>query len=73
MFHCPKCGGAAHVRTSRYLSDNTKERYLQCTNLNCSCTFVTMETLGRFLSVPHVVKNTASAKTFFVNESTGCV
>ncbi len=25
MFHCPKCQHAAHARTSRYLSENTKE------------------------------------------------
>ncbi len=29
MFHCPKCKHSAHARTSRYLSENTKERYHQ--------------------------------------------
>jgi Ogr/Delta-like zinc finger. len=52
MFHCPKCKHVAHARTSRYLSENTKERYHQCTNINCSCTFVTMESVDRFISVP---------------------
>ena len=28
MFHCPKCKHSAHARTSRYLSENTKERYV---------------------------------------------
>lgn len=46
MFHCPKCHYAAHARTSRYFSDTTKERYHQCTNINCSCTFVTTEPLS---------------------------
>lgn len=49
MFHCPECKQAAHARTSRYLSENTKERYHQCTNINCSCTFVTMESVERFI------------------------
>ncbi|MXD47114.1 transcriptional regulator, partial [Escherichia coli] len=24
MFHCPKCHHAAHARTSRYVTENTK-------------------------------------------------
>ncbi|HID2405999.1 TPA: ogr/Delta-like zinc finger family protein, partial [Escherichia coli] len=27
MMHCPLCQNAAHARTSRYLSTETKERY----------------------------------------------
>lgn len=49
MFHCPKCHHATHARTSRYLSENTKERYHQCTNIHCSCTFVTMESVERYI------------------------
>jgi len=49
MFHCPKCQHAAHAGTSRYLSENTKERYHQCTNIQCSCTFVTMESVERYI------------------------
>ncbi|MEP9077467.1 ogr/Delta-like zinc finger family protein, partial [Enterobacter hormaechei] len=26
MFHCPFCKTSAHSRTSRYLSDNVKQR-----------------------------------------------
>ncbi|EEZ1715082.1 TPA: prophage transcriptional regulator OgrK, partial [Escherichia coli] len=26
MFHCPLCQHAAHARTSRYITDTTKER-----------------------------------------------
>lgn len=55
MFHCPKCHHAAHARTSRYLSENTKERYHQCTNINCSSTFVTMESIERFIATPEVI------------------
>jgi hypothetical protein len=45
VFHCPLCHTTAHARTSRYFTDTTKERYHQCTNINCSCTFVTTETV----------------------------
>ncbi|MEY1566824.1 ogr/Delta-like zinc finger family protein, partial [Escherichia coli] len=31
MMHCPFCKTAAHTRTSRYLSENVKQRYHQCT------------------------------------------
>ncbi|MGF6436348.1 transcriptional regulator NrdR family protein [Kosakonia sp. 1610] len=52
MFHCPKCHFAAHARTSRYFTDTTKERYHQCTNINCSATFVTTEAVERFIVSP---------------------
>ena len=29
MFHCPFCKTSAHARTSRYLSENVKQRYHQ--------------------------------------------
>ncbi|MCE9883611.1 ogr/Delta-like zinc finger family protein [Obesumbacterium proteus] len=29
-----------------------KERYHQCQNINCSCTFVTMESIERFILTP---------------------
>ena len=41
MFHCPFCKKTAHVRTSRYLSENVK----QCTNIECSATFRTIESV----------------------------
>ncbi|WP_435930659.1 DNA-binding transcriptional regulator [Dryocola sp. BD613] len=52
MFHCSQCQHAAHARTRRYLTENTKERYHQRTNINCSCTFVTMESGQRFIVTP---------------------
>lgn len=52
MFHCPKCHYVAHARISRYFSDTTKERYHQCTNINCSPTFVTTETIDRVIVSP---------------------
>lgn len=37
--HCPTCGHPARVRTSRPLSDTTRELYLECTNLQCRTVF----------------------------------
>jgi hypothetical protein len=61
MSHYPKCHYAAHARTSRYFSDTTKERYHQCTNINCSCTFVTTETVERFYRVTRLSRASATA------------
>ena len=52
MFHCPKCKHSAHARTSRYLSENTKERYHQCTNIECSATFRTTEAIDEVIRPP---------------------
>ncbi|HDV7151525.1 TPA: DNA-binding transcriptional regulator [Yersinia enterocolitica] len=56
MMHCPLCRTAAHARSSRYLSEQTKERYHQCTNINCSCTFATHETVDRIIVNPGETK-----------------
>lgn len=45
MMNCPLCGQAAHTRSSFQVSSQTKERYNQCTNIECGHTFVTHETL----------------------------
>ncbi|EMJ8867252.1 phage late gene regulator [Klebsiella quasipneumoniae] len=45
MMHCPFCKKSAHARTSRYLSENVKQRYHQCTNIECSPTFHTIEAI----------------------------
>ena len=34
MMHCPLCQTAAHAKSSRYISKETKERYHQCQNIN---------------------------------------
>ncbi|QNQ21505.1 late control protein B [Kosakonia sp. SMBL-WEM22] len=52
MMHCPVCQKAAHARSSRYLSTETKERYHQCQNVECGCTFVTHESLARYIVRP---------------------
>ncbi|WP_071934165.1 ogr/Delta-like zinc finger family protein [Raoultella ornithinolytica] len=52
MMICPLCGSAAHTRSSFQVSSMTKERYIQCQNINCSHTFVTHETFVRSISTP---------------------
>lgn len=52
MMHCPFCKTAAHTRTSRYLSENVKQRYHQCTNIECSSTFRTIESIDEVICPP---------------------
>lgn len=37
---CPHCKGTARIRTSRVISDLTKDLYCQCENVMCGHTFV---------------------------------
>ena len=37
------------------ISDQTKERYCQCQNINCGATFVTHETVVRFIAAPNLI------------------
>jgi hypothetical protein len=55
MMNCPKCGCAAHTRSSFRVSDQTKERYCQCQNINCGATFVTHETVVRYIVTPNLI------------------
>ncbi|MGO4746541.1 ogr/Delta-like zinc finger family protein [Serratia quinivorans] len=55
MMHCPLCGQAAHTRSSSYITSTIKERYNQCTNINCGGTFVSHETFTRMISQPQTV------------------
>ncbi|HDS1151303.1 TPA: ogr/Delta-like zinc finger family protein [Pluralibacter gergoviae] len=57
MMNCPKCGHAAHTRSSFIVSEQTKERYCQCQNINCGATFVTHETVVRYIMTPGVIDN----------------
>ncbi|MEB7501757.1 ogr/Delta-like zinc finger family protein [Leclercia pneumoniae] len=52
MMRCPFCNNAAHVRTSRYLSDTVKQSYHQCVNVFCSASFRTLESLDKVISPP---------------------
>lgn len=36
---CPNCGSTAHIRTSRSLSNKSRELYFQCQNPDCETVF----------------------------------
>ncbi|EAW1261780.1 ogr/Delta-like zinc finger family protein [Salmonella enterica] len=58
MFRCTRCGSVAHVRTSYPATiqpTNTVIRYYQCTNINCSHTFVTGEEFIRSVATPRTI------------------
>ncbi|HIH4317903.1 TPA: ogr/Delta-like zinc finger family protein [Morganella morganii] len=55
MMKCPLCGEFARTRSSRDVTTETKERYNQCTNINCGATFVSHETLARYITKPQLV------------------
>ncbi|WP_071789819.1 ogr/Delta-like zinc finger family protein [Franconibacter helveticus 513] len=52
MMNCPLCGKAAHTRSSHQVTPMTKERYNQCQNIECSHTFITLETFVRSIACP---------------------
>lgn len=52
MMRCPVCNHSSHIRTSRYITDKTKEAYYQCQNIECSCTFKTIESVEKILRMP---------------------
>lgn len=55
MMNCPMCGQAAHTRSSLQASNETKECYNQCTNIECGHTFVTHETFVRSVCRPQKI------------------
>ena len=52
MLRCPICRSASHTRTSRYISEQTKESYYQCQNIECSCSFKSVESVDKIISQP---------------------
>ncbi|MGA9605997.1 MAG: ogr/Delta-like zinc finger family protein [Rouxiella badensis] len=52
MMRCPVCSHASHTRSSRYLSEQTKESYYQCQNIECSCSFKSVESVDKIISQP---------------------
>ncbi|WP_394521252.1 transcriptional regulator [Pantoea sp. SGAir0184] len=57
MFHCPFCKQPAHMRTSRYLTENLKQRNHRCTSSECSATFRTTEMLDGMICKPAMPEN----------------
>lgn len=56
MMKCPLCSSLARTRSSRDVTTETKERYNQCTNINCGATFVSHETLSRYIIKPQLIE-----------------
>ena len=44
---CPICGHTAHIRTSRPMSEVSREQYYHCQNTRCSHVFVAMISIVR--------------------------
>ncbi|MDC7699565.1 ogr/Delta-like zinc finger family protein [Vogesella indigofera] len=49
-FTCPHCEAVAHTRSSRRISRKLREAYVQCSDLECGHTFVTLTEVVRTLS-----------------------
>ncbi len=49
LITCPICGSKARIATSKAMSNETREAYCQCLNLNCGTPFVTMNTVVRII------------------------
>lgn len=72
MMSCPFCGHAAHARSSHKVSENVKQRYHQCTNIECSATFRTSEAVEEIiqpsnrkdLPVPEIPLSPRMRKTY---------
>ncbi|BDI51970.1 TPA: ogr/Delta-like zinc finger family protein [Escherichia coli] len=45
MMKCPHCDGKAIIRSSEYMSPLVRKLYYQCKNVNCSFSFIAMETV----------------------------
>lgn len=52
MMKCPICNEPTRIRSSRYITNETKENYNQCQNINCSTTFVSHESVARYIIKP---------------------
>lgn len=63
MMKCPLCGELARTRSSRDVTTETKERYNQCTNINCGATFVSHETLARYITKPNLINKVIPHQT----------
>lgn len=44
---CPHCRQPAHIRTSRPVTELTREAYVQCTNVYCGHTFYMVMSIVR--------------------------
>lgn len=47
---CPYCHSRTIIRTSREITDITREAYYQCTNVKCGCTFRCVNSIVNIIS-----------------------
>lgn len=59
---CPECGTTAHTRTSEYQTGTLKKTWYQCRNIDCSCTFTTLESLDSIIVKPQKVAEMPEAE-----------
>ncbi|HGJ5872402.1 MULTISPECIES: ogr/Delta-like zinc finger family protein [Arsenophonus] len=59
MMKCPVCSQPARARSSRYITNETKENYNQCQNVYCSTIFVSHETVARYIIKPQLINAAA--------------
>lgn len=62
MMRCPVCQHNSHTRTSRYLTETAKEIYYQCRNIECSCTFKTIESLDKLITAPDISTSASGSR-----------
>lgn len=48
LIQCPQCLSRARIATSKLITNETREVYCQCLNLNCSKTFVAHISFSHF-------------------------
>ncbi|MDO6409526.1 ogr/Delta-like zinc finger family protein [Pantoea phytobeneficialis] len=58
---CPECGSISHARTSAYEAPSVKRTWYQCRNLECSCTFIALESVERIMMKPQKVTDMENA------------
>lgn len=58
---CPECGSISHARTSAYEAPSVKRTWYQCRNLECSCTFIALESVERIMMKPQKVTDRENA------------
>lgn len=42
---CPECGKKGNIRTSKKITADTREKYFQCTNTDCSSEWKSIESI----------------------------
>ena len=50
LTNCNECGGKARIRSSKTLSENVRDLYCQCTDVQCSHSFVMTLSFTRTIS-----------------------